>query len=43
MLALFVALAVCFIGCEQKGQISDKIGVVVSILPQAEFVGKEWI
>jgi len=37
-LVLAVALAISTVSCEQKEEISEKIGVVVTILPQAEFV-----
>lgn len=37
-LVLAVALAISAMSCEQKEEIRKKIGVVVTILPQAEFV-----
>jgi zinc transport system substrate-binding protein len=37
-LLLIAILAISAMSCEQKERISEKIGVVVTILPQAEFV-----
>ena len=39
-LPLIAVLIVVGVSCEQEGEASDKIGVIVTIPPQAEFVEK---